>query len=472
MKLYNLFFIVLITSVSVSQAQSNMPWLHGTITNYPQQVLDIYRIQADTLLLVDSVLTTTTGTFALVTKPYTKGMYKVELSNKQSFLLIYDGKPVQLKTKYSRASHNNVAADSLQILMSDENKLLAKFLKLQLDVNIANYMLLQMMRLYPLTDAFHSIMEHEYTRRFATMDKFIQAKNNAKSLAMQLAKAYYTPIIPSWKEPDYWRDSVLALHYFDYFNPADSLYFYTTVLPEKIEMYLTMCTNKVDAYGQPIKSELMLGEAAKEFLNNAQGNAINFDFCLNYILRKFKKEHKDDAFLYVYDAFAMPEAGNCSQQNGILNRYSASVNVLRNLQLGSLAPNFEIEKNKLTLYGLQGNYTLLLFYATWCPHCVEVMPKIKEQVTNYSKNKPANSLITLAISLDTDNEAWQKFVTANSLFSFLNFSELKGWKSNVVKQYNVYATPTMLLLDTNKKIIAKIENVTQLQRALMELPQQ
>ncbi|MBI5219771.1 MAG: redoxin domain-containing protein [Bacteroidia bacterium] len=85
------------------------------------------------------------------------------------------------------------------------------------------------------------------------------------------------------------------------------------------------------------------------------------------------------------------------------------------------------------------------------------MPEIKKITDEFNfKLETSNlKLITVAVSLDSDYAQWQKFVTENNLLSFLNFSELKGWKGGVSKQYNVYATPTMFLLDKDKKIIAK-----------------
>ncbi|MEK6616891.1 MAG: thioredoxin family protein, partial [Bacteroidota bacterium] len=125
-----------------------------------------------------------------------------------------------------------------------------------------------------------------------------------------------------------------------------------------------------------------------------------------------------------------------------------------------------IMNGKLNLYQLPTDYTLLLFWATWCPHCVQVVPEIKKAVEQYLNPKSQipnlKSLMVVAVSLDTDKEQWQKFVTEKNLLSFINFSEYKGWQSEAVKKFNVYATPTMFLLDKDKKIIAKPETTEQL----------
>jgi peroxiredoxin len=398
------------------------------------------------------------------------GLYMVSLKNKQWFYVLCDGKDVEVKTIYDGKERSNSIMDSLKVVQSLENKLFYEFEQQQQQINVADYFLKQMMRLYPIQDPFHIKIEDEYAKRFAMMDALVKKQNaNQQSMALKVFKAYYKPVIPDWKQLDYWRDSVLALHYFDQFNPADSFYIHSNILPKKMDGYIALRTNKVDAYNRPIKSELQTGIAAQEFLKHTQLNALNFDFCLNYILKKFKKEHLDEAFLYVYDAFAKPKDGDCEQTKlSTLDIWKGRVNVLRNVQIGSVAPDIELEEGKLMLSGIESKYILLVFWATWCPHCTEAMPEVKNEINTYNKNH-ARSLTTIAISLDTDGEAWQAYVKAQQMYTFLNFTELKGWKSEVAKKYNVYATPTMILLDKDKKILAKPETVNELKNKLLTL---
>ncbi len=41
------------------------------------------------------------------------------------------------------------------------------------------------------------------------------------------------------------------------------------------------------------------------------------------------------------------------------------------------------------------------------------------------------------------------------MLPWINDSELRGWNSTAAEQYNVRATPTYFVLDSNNKIIAK-----------------
>lgn len=447
-----LFFFL--GSICIAQTPSA---LKGSIKNYYHQPLYLFQCVGDTLLLSDSVLTNEKGSFAFKKNLQgSYGMYKVVLGKNQFFYLLLGTGSLEICSLYSPGGAYNKATDSLVVLQSEENKLFYDFQTLQKRLNVANYWLLQMMRLFPLPDPFHKQIEDEYFSRYKAMDKFIKGK----SMTGLIALAYYTPLNPDWKQPDPWRDSIIAEHYFDYFNPSDSFYLRTNILSEKMDLYTDLRTNKRDAYGQPVMDENMIQSAANDFLEKVLPNRENLEFCLNYLLKKLNKKHLDNAFLYLYEKYGKPLSGDCGSSNAPLSWAQAKAGVLKGIQTGSPAPDFKIS-DKIYLSEIQSEYTLILFWASWCPHCREEVPKIKKAIDGYNQ-KAGAKLVTVAVSLDTDQEVWQKFVTDNNLFSFLNFSEFKSWKSEVVKMYNVYATPTLFLLDRDKKIIARLDDLQQL----------
>lgn len=89
---------------------------------------------------------------------------------------------------------------------------------------------------------------------------------------------------------------------------------------------------------------------------------------------------------------------------------------------------------------------LILFYTSWCPHCKELL----SQLNKLYKNQREKKYEILAISLDTNKENWQNFSKENCS-SIINISDLKGWDSKSANDYYIYATPTMFLIDKEKK---------------------
>ena len=118
----------------------------------------------------------------------------------------------------------------------------------------------------------------------------------------------------------------------------------------------------------------------------------------------------------------------------------------------------------LKLSAIHSEYTLLLFWASWCPHCMHMLPELKKI---YEENKQ-KGLEVLAISLDVDSLQLLK-VIADGNYKWLNYSDFKKWENPAARAYNVHATPTMFLLDKDKKIIAKPETLQKLINNLSQI---
>jgi hypothetical protein len=59
-----------------------------------------------------------------------------------------------------------------------------------------------------------------------------------------------------------------------------------------------------------------------------------------------------------------------------------------------------------------------------------------------------------AVSIDSSRTEWQKVLHLNG-FPWINCIETGGWNGKAAASYNLYATPTMFILDKNRKILAK-----------------
>lgn len=62
------------------------------------------------------------------------------------------------------------------------------------------------------------------------------------------------------------------------------------------------------------------------------------------------------------------------------------------------------------------------------------------------------------VSLDED---WSDFERSSFAYPFISFSNHKGWETPAAKDYHVFATSTMFLLDQNRKILLWLHSVKQ-----------
>ncbi len=119
-----------------------------------------------------------------------------------------------------------------------------------------------------------------------------------------------------------------------------------------------------------------------------------------------------------------------------------------------LAPAYDLIDVPEKLADIRSRYMLVVFGASWCPKCTEELPELTE---NYYKWKK-QGVEVLYISLDEDQELHSLFTKS---FPFMSMCDYKKWDSEVVKDYYVFATPTMYLLDNQRKILLRPNSVKQ-----------
>lgn len=155
----------------------------------------------------------------------------------------------------------------------------------------------------------------------------------------------------------------------------------------------------------------------------------------------------------------------------VLNEVSCTINsdlanqleTYRAMKKGNIAPDmifnpsFFVNPNKIVakLSSLKSNYTVVVFGASWCPKCKEELPEIAKL---YSKWK-SKGVEVVFVALEEDRTAFINFAKG---FPFISYSDNKKWESKIVKDYYVFSTPTIFLLDNKREIILRPNSVKQM----------
>ncbi|RIA10964.1 thioredoxin-like protein [Flavobacteriaceae bacterium MAR_2010_72] len=147
-------------------------------------------------------------------------------------------------------------------------------------------------------------------------------------------------------------------------------------------------------------------------------------------------------------------------------KYEQLVEVLesyKNNSIGNKPQDFKIpdlnNEGTTTLYNLNtAQQYLIIFWSSSCSHCLDELPKVRALV-------PKNTQV-IAIGLEDESENWQKEI--KNYPDFIHVLGLEKWNNTIVKAYNVNATPTYMLLDKNKTIIAKPYDLEALTLALKQ----
>lgn len=136
----------------------------------------------------------------------------------------------------------------------------------------------------------------------------------------------------------------------------------------------------------------------------------------------------------------------------INDRLAATIATNKNTEIGAVFPALKFENPTNTvaksISEVKADKKIVIFWSSTCSHCNAELPKILEK---YNSLKALN-IEVIGLSLDNEKMAYESKVKD---LPWINDSELRGWQSTYVDQYNVHATPTYFVLDSNDKIIAK-----------------
>jgi len=121
-----------------------------------------------------------------------------------------------------------------------------------------------------------------------------------------------------------------------------------------------------------------------------------------------------------------------------------------------------------TLYGIKAKYTVLVFWAADCGHCQTEVPKLHEEL-GALKSK----LDFKVLAVQTKDELykdWKKFIIEKKLKDFIHvFDPIHI--NNLKEKFDIYSTPVIYILDSEKRIKAKRLGAEQVPQMLQTLEQ-
>ena len=98
----------------------------------------------------------------------------------------------------------------------------------------------------------------------------------------------------------------------------------------------------------------------------------------------------------------------------------------------------------------RNHYILISFWASWHPESLAEQDTL-EYILKELKNE---SFLIYSVSLDLDREAWLE-ASERDTTQWYQVCDFKGWNNNIVKSQNINNIPSNILLDKNRRIIAR-----------------
>jgi len=246
-------------------------------------------------------------------------------------------------------------------------------------------------------------------------------------------------------------------HYFDYVNFADARLLRTQFYYYKIMRYF-------DKIIIPIPDTI--NKECKMVLDKASVNTDVFKYTLQILFNKYNSSNimgMDKVFVFLAENYYLN--GKAPWADSVwLEKVKKRANDLKPNLLGNKAPDIKLlspDNEFISLYLINAEYTILFFYEPGCGHCKKATPKMKALSDKYWEK----GVEVLGIYTQYEKEKWLKFIKSQHLENWIN-----GWdpynQSNFRHNYDVTATPTIYLLDKDKKIIGKRIDIETLEKIL------
>ena len=445
-------FFLLIPGLFAQQGNS----IRGEVRNGSGKTFFLYSIYGERTSLLDSVVADHSGMIQFnITKNMPAGMYRISSGKDNFFNLIMNRENIEFVT-----TSGNLA-DSLHFLTSKENEIYYYFRKLDRMTQAKLEVLIPLLDFYPEKDEYYQVTMRKFETLQTNQRKALDSLSTMYpgSFAVRIFRLNQTPFIRATLNKEE-RMTWLKNHFLDGTDFQDTLLLHSDAWVNKAIAYLSLYSNNRLNQKQ-LEAEFI--KAVTIILSAAAVNPDVYKFLLDYFVGGFDKYHFDEVITYIADNFQDPFACEDQERKTTLQK---KLENFRKISIGKIAPGFsiaDVRGKSVTLSSVSSDYLLLIFWSTECGHCMDMMPKVKQL---YDKQKPKKMEI-IAISLDTSRTAWTSFISKEKL-NWINCSELKGFNSQTADEYNIYATPTMFLLDREKKIISKPVSYRELEQSLRE----
>lgn len=323
------------------------------------------------------------------------------------------------------------------------------------------------------TAADSALHQENYNKYNKELNEYraTMVKDHPDAMMSVLLNAMKDPELPHLK-PATRQDSVdnyeyYKKHYWDGVTFMDERVIRTPFFLPKLERYYReVLPQSADSIIADIDYKLLLARNEPEM----------YKFMLNWLTDEYinpKYMGQDAVFVHLFEKYhskGLSSWLNEKQMETITRRAYMQMSNL----IGEKAANLEMVDTAglpAPLYGLEANYTLMIFWDPTCGHCKEELPHID---SIYRASWKAKGLRIYAVLTEDKKKEWIQYINEHQIRDWTHVYETKETAKAITdaqrpgyrQLYDVIQTPTLFLLDKEKRIIGKKLNWKQLNEFL------
>lgn len=455
MKKYLLAFILMI-SVNAAKAQGYNISLQS---NYKSGIVYLTYYMGKDFILQDSSAVSNTGrSLFKAPKKLIPGIYSI----------IFPGKRLTTDFLIEKEQNISIVADTNKL---DQTKITGSpanvdFKNYQTFVNAKGKFLQQEKDAYNKSKTKEDSAKHEtaYKKLSKELNDYREnvVKTKPNSMLAVLLNALREPAYPT-KVAVTRKDSVenynfYKSHYWDGISFMDDRIVRTPFFLPKLETYYRQIMPQAsDSLIKDLDYKLLLARTSPEM----------YKFLLNWFTDEYinpKYMGQDAVFVHLYNKYHSKGVSNWlnKTQDSVITRRAFML--MSNL-IGEMAANLEFAdttgKTK-ALYEVDAPYTVIIFWDPNCGHCKDEIPRL-DSMYRASWQKKKVKIYAVLSETEKLKEQWLTFIREKKIGDWVNVyqtkaaldEETKNQRPTFRQLYNVEMTPTMYLLDKEKRIIAK-----------------
>jgi thiol-disulfide isomerase/thioredoxin len=422
--------------------------LSGTIRSYSNQMLTLNQVKGDRQLVIDSLKSNADGSFTFTFAQHAlPGMYVLKTATGQSIKLIYNRQDIRF------VSGGFSEDDYVEFIESPENELWYAYYFLKNMTQYQQDLLKPLLVQYPDDTDFYSEVNNEYLRLQNELRSHAEKTitENPQTLVARYIRTDLTPPInldQSFQE----QREYLKKHFFDHIDFTDEALIRSDILSRKFIDYLALYQQQ--GLGM-LEMQLYFMNAIDRILLESSVNEQVYVFAVTYLIEGFSRMG-----LNVVTDFlsGLPHLNPGCMEPVTIEQLELAIAPYRKIIVGAKAPEIigeDLNGNEFILSHLSSKRSLVVFWSTSCPFCLDLLPELKK----YETRNPDTKIVSIIIS--PDSKELREIITKEKL-DWLHIIPNGGWRSQVVDDYMVYATPTLVLMDENQNILLKPTNFQEL----------
>lgn len=445
-----LYFLYLVPFYLYSQST-----IKGVLSTMPNTEISLLQYNGFNSNVITSAYTAVDGSFHLQFHSDNLAFGYLLTKNSKPFIVVLSGEDIVLKGE--TLSH----PETIKIIEGKENQLFGQY---ALE--------------HPKRE--QALSAWDYLLKMYKTDTLFK---NKKSIVKNIERE----IISIKNEDDYFLKNLPQNSYIIWYLPRRKLVssvpvvaqYRTKEIPKTIQAFRLIDYSDNRLYNSGLLKDVL--ESHFWFLENSGTSLENVNnemkISIDLLIDNLSKDNSklNEITHYLFDLLERHSLFEASEYLAIkvLNQTSCTLDTnlakqletYRALKKGNIAPDITFDEKASILHNNQSFtklsdgkavYKLVVFGASWCPKCTEEIPQLAHNYHDW-KNK---GLDVVYISLDENKEMFENF--ASSL-PFISYCDFQKWNSKPAKDYYVFGTPTMFILDQNNKIVLRPNSVKQVE---------